>query len=88
MGRTVEDTALLLDAMTGDSPGDPISLPRTESFLAAARSGWRPARVAFSTDLGITPVDPEVASICRAAATVHRDGYHRRGGASRPLRSP
>jgi amidase len=68
MGRTVEDTALLLDAMTGESAADPISLPRTESFLAAARSGWRPARVAFSADLGITPVDPEVASICRAAA--------------------
>jgi amidase len=69
MGRTVEDTALLLDAMTGESSGDPLSLPRTESFLVAARSGWRPARVAFSVDLGITPVDPEVASVCRAAAT-------------------
>ncbi|HKH29140.1 MAG TPA: amidase family protein [Sphingomicrobium sp.] len=68
MGRTVEDTALLLDAMTGESLADPISWPRTESFLAAARSGWRPARVAFSADLGITPVDPEVASLCRAAA--------------------
>jgi amidase len=68
MGRTVEDTALLLDAMTGEIPGDPLSLPRTESFLAAARSGWRPTRVAFSADLGITPVDPEVAAICRAAA--------------------
>jgi amidase len=68
MGRTVEDTALLFDAMTGESPADPLSLPRTESFLAAARSGWRPARVAFSADLGITPVDPEVAAICRAAA--------------------
>jgi amidase len=68
MARTVEDTALLLDAMTGESAADPISLPKTESFLAAARSRWRPARVAFSADLGITPVDPEVASICRAAA--------------------
>jgi amidase len=68
MARTVEDTALLLDAMTGEHPGDPVSLPRTESFLAAARSGWRPARVAFSPDLGITPVDPEVAAICRNAA--------------------
>ncbi|HEX5667002.1 MAG TPA: amidase family protein [Hyphomicrobium sp.] len=68
MGRTVEDVALLFDAMTGESPGDPISLPRTESFLSSARSGWRPARVAFSADLGISPVDPEVAEICRAAA--------------------
>ena len=68
MGRTVEDVALLLDAMTGESPVDPISLPRSESFLATARSGWRPTRVAFSPDLGLTPVDPEVAEICRAAA--------------------
>ncbi|QJP15782.1 amidase [Starkeya sp. ORNL1] len=68
MARSVEDTALLLDAMTGESPLDPVSLPRTESFLTAARSGWRPKRVAFSADLGITPVDPEVAAICRAAA--------------------
>jgi amidase len=68
MARSVEDTALLLDAMTGENPADPISLPRGKDFLAAARSGWRPARVAFSADLGITPVDPEVAAICRAAA--------------------
>ena len=68
MARSVEDTALLLDAMTGENPGDPLSLPRTESFLAVARSGWIPIRIAFSADLGITPVDPEVASVCRAAA--------------------
>ena len=68
MGRTVEDTALLLDAMTGETPSDPLSLPRSESFLAAAHSGWRPARVAFSADLGITPVDPEVAPSAAAAA--------------------
>jgi len=46
------------------------SLPRAagEGFLAAARSGRKPRRVAFSRDLGITPVDPEVADICAAAA--------------------
>lgn len=73
MARSVEDTALLLDAMTGESPLDPVSLPRTESFLKAARSGWLPKRVAFSADLGITPVDPEVAAICRAAAARFAD---------------
>lgn len=73
MARSVEDTALLLDAMTGENPSDPLSLPKTESFLDAARSGWRPARAAFSTDLGITPVDPEVASICRAAVARFSD---------------
>lgn len=69
MARTIADTALLLDAMSGEHPADPLSLPRlSESFLDAARSPTRPARIAFSADLGITPVDPEVAAICRAAA--------------------
>ena len=69
MARNVEDVALLLDAMAGEDARDPFSLPRTgESFLAAARSPWRPKRVAWSTDLGITRVDHEVAAITRKAA--------------------
>ena len=38
------------------------------SFLSAARSGRKPKRIAYSPDLGITPVDPEVAAITRKAA--------------------
>ncbi|MDU0954564.1 MAG: amidase family protein, partial [Bradyrhizobium sp.] len=58
-----------LDAMSGEYAADPISLPSpTTSFLAAARSGKRPVRVAYSPDLGITPVDPEVAAVTRKAA--------------------
>jgi amidase len=69
MARNVEDLALLLDAMSGEHPADPLSLPALPaSFLSAARSGKRPKRVAFSPDLGITPVDPEVAAITRKAA--------------------
>ena len=70
MARNVEDIALLLDAMSGEHPADPLSLPRLPtSFLSAARSGNRPTRVAYSPDLGITPVDPEVAAITRKAAS-------------------
>ncbi len=70
MARNVLDLALLLDAMSGEHPADPLSLPRLPtSFLAAARSGSRPTRVAYSPDLGITPVDPEVAAITRKAAS-------------------
>ncbi|MGA7481728.1 MAG: amidase family protein [Bradyrhizobium sp.] len=70
MARNVEDLALFLDAMSGEHPADPLSLPRlTISFLSAARSGKRPKRVAYSPDLGITPVDPEVAAITRKAAS-------------------
>jgi amidase len=69
MARNVEDIALFLDAMSGEHPADPLSLPRLPtSFLSAARSGKKPKRVAYSPDLGITPVDPEVAAITRNAA--------------------
>ena len=69
MARNVEDLALLLDAMSGEHPADPLSLPALPaSFLSAARSGTGPKRIAYSPDLGITPVDPEVAAITRKAA--------------------
>jgi amidase len=69
MARNVEDLALLLDAMSGEHPADPLSLPSLPvSFLSAARAGKKPKRVAYSPDLGITPVDPEVAAITRKAA--------------------
>ena len=69
MARTVEDLALLLDAMSGEHPADPLSLPALPaSFLSAARAGAKPKRIAYSPDLGITPVDPEIAGITREAA--------------------
>src|SRR6201991_1693211 len=69
MARNVEDLALLLDAMSGDYAADPLSLPApTTSFLTAAQSGKKPKRIAYSPDLGITPVDPEVKAITRKAA--------------------
>ena len=69
MARNVEDLALLLDAMSGEHPGDPLSLPSpAASFLSAARSGNKPKRIAYSPDLGITAVDPEVRAVTRKAA--------------------
>jgi amidase len=69
MARNVEDLALFLDAMSGEHAADPLSLPALPtSFLSAARSGNKPKRIAYSPDLGITPVDPEVAAITRKAA--------------------
>ncbi len=69
MARNVEDLALLFDAMSGEDRRDLLSKPRpAQSFLAAARSGWLPKKVAYSENLGITPVDPEVAALTRKAA--------------------
>ena len=67
--RNVEDCAFFLDCLSGEDIRDPVSLPKPEtSYLGFSRSGWKPKRIAFSADLGITPVDPEVAEICRKAA--------------------
>jgi amidase len=69
MARTAADCALFLDAMAGPHPEDPLSFDApAESFLARSRTLPPPRRVAFSPDLGIVPVDPEVAAICAAAA--------------------
>ena len=69
MARDVEDLALLLDAMAGAERCDPVSLPSDGiSFLAAARGGPLPRRVAFSRDLGVTPVEPDVAAAIETAA--------------------
>ncbi len=68
MGRTVGDAALMLDAMAGLDPRDPLSMPGPDTpFLEAATSPALPARVAWSPDLGITPVEPEVRRVCAGA---------------------
>ncbi len=70
MGRNVGDVALMLDAEVGLDPRVPLSLPApAETYQSAAASPVAPARVGFSPDLGIGPVDPEVAEICRAGAS-------------------
>lgn len=69
MARNVTDVAMMLDAMSGEHPRDPISLASPlESFSDAVKAQRLPKRVAFSRDLGCTPVDPEVAKICEEAA--------------------
>lgn len=69
MARNVSDLALMLDAMSGREAGDPLSLPReNKSFLSHLDSVSKPKRIAVSKDLGVTPVDPEVAEIVLAAA--------------------
>lgn len=70
MARNVGDAALMLDAMCGEHPEDPISLVApTRSFVDAVDNSRPPRRVAYSPDLGgIVPVAREVAEVCAAAA--------------------
>jgi amidase len=69
IARNVTDLALMLDAMSGHEAGDPLSLPRDpQSFQSAVAAKPAVKRVAVSTNLGITPVDPEIADIIMASA--------------------
>jgi Asp-tRNA(Asn)/Glu-tRNA(Gln) amidotransferase A subunit family amidase len=69
MARTVRDAALLLQAMAGPDPRDPISIDAPpEDYLAACEGDLRGLRVAWSPDLGFAAVDPEVRAIVERAA--------------------
>ena len=70
MARTVADVALMFDAQVGFHPQDPLSqVGPHPSYHAAASAPRKPARIAFSADLGIAPVmDNEVRAVCRKAA--------------------
>ncbi|MCU1576725.1 MAG: amidase [Leifsonia sp.] len=64
LARSVGDAALLLSAMAGPHPRDPLSLPELATPLTEIRPhGLRGKRVGFSADLGGFPVDPRVAAV-------------------------
>lgn len=72
MARNVADLALMLDAMVGAHPEDPLSLARSaipySSIVAdALREPRKVLRIAWSPDLGLAPLDPEVRRICSEA---------------------
>ena len=69
MARSVGDVALMLDAMAGVHPDDPLSMPSPDApFLDAVDRPVAPRRVAYSRDLGgLTPVAREIAAICEGA---------------------
>jgi amidase len=72
MARTVADVALMLAAIAGPDPRAPLSYPiDVQAFTAAvARPRVHGMRVAWGGDLGVTPIDPEIRAVARAAADV------------------
>ncbi len=71
MARTVDDVALMLDAMTGVSAQSPISAQPPWPSAAAAMADAKPPntlKVAYASDIAGVGYDPEVEGICRAAA--------------------
>jgi amidase len=75
LARTVEDAAMMLDAMTGFSRISPISVapPWTSAREIAAKARDASGlRIAFAPDIAGIGVDTEIDVICRKAATTLR----------------
>ena len=60
MARNTEDTALMLNAMSGYYEFDPYSKKQTPDYLNAIKESKIPKKVAYSFDLGGEPLDPRV----------------------------
>lgn len=69
MARRIRDVATALDAVVGFDPTDLHSLPphHGPSWSDSLADLLPPRRVLWSPDLGYARVDPEIASVCRAA---------------------
>lgn len=73
MTRTVEDSALALSVLAGYDPRDPFSIDGEVDYLAATQKSIRGMKVAYSPDLDVFPIDPEVSSIVANAACVFEE---------------
>lgn len=70
MARTVLDVALMLAAVAGPDDRAPLSIPvEPRHWIEAAQTPTlRGSRIAWSRDLGLTPVTPAVARVAEEAA--------------------
>jgi amidase/aspartyl-tRNA(Asn)/glutamyl-tRNA(Gln) amidotransferase subunit A len=60
IARTVEDAALVLNAIAGYDPRDPFAVETNEDFLAATRRSIKGWKIAYSPNLDVFPIDPAV----------------------------
>jgi amidase len=73
LSRTVEDAALVLNALSGYDPRDPFSIETNEDFLASTRRSIRGWKIAYSPDFDLFPVDPAIRGVVDDAARSFRD---------------
>ena len=68
IARTAEDAALLLAGMCGRDPGRPLARPdQPGDFLGLRPASLPGLRIAWTSDLGDLPVQPEVRAVLSAA---------------------
>lgn len=64
MARTVEDAALMLSTIAGPDPRSPIAITEPGSlFSQPLKRNFKGVRIAWSHDLGMLPVDPQVTTV-------------------------
>ena len=74
LARSVADAVLMLQVMVGPDDRDPYSLPDDAAdYMAATRRSIKGLRVAWSPDLGVFPVDAEVARVTAEAVRAFED---------------
>src|SRR5271166_1272862 len=73
IARTVEDVALVLNAIAGYDPRDPFAIETNEDFVAATRRSIRGWKVAYSPDLDVFPVEPAIRKIVDEAVRCFTD---------------
>jgi amidase len=82
MGRSVADAALLLSAIAGSDPADPLAVRVDPAgFAALPEIDLSRLRIAVSEDLGFAPVDDDIRRVfhdrCGAFADLFRDSVER-----------
>lgn len=65
--RSVADAALAMSALSGPHPGDPFSALDTLDFSTSLDQGIDGWTIAYSPDLGVWPVQSEVAAVVEEA---------------------
>ncbi len=73
ISRTVEDAALVLNALAGYDPRDPFAIATDEDFLAATRCPIKGWRIAYSPDFDVFPVDPKIRAVVEQAVRAFAD---------------
>jgi len=64
MARTVKDAALMMSTIAGPDPRSPIAITEPGSlFSQSLKRNFKGVRIAWSHDLGLLPVDPQVTTV-------------------------
>ena len=86
MARSVDDLALLYQAMASDDPRDPLAYPiNTDGLYPLADVDLGDIKVAISEDLGFAPVDNDIRDTFRTALSKLDHVFARAEAANPPM---